>query len=89
MTTIYKITFDNYQGENFIELYHKEENARARYQELMEEGKKHQVKRMIRYAGCRVVYLKREKIGELSLDKSLLPGEYRAITEEELLLLKG
>ena len=42
MTTIYKITFDNYQGENFIELYHKEENARARYQELMEEGKKHQ-----------------------------------------------
>lgn len=39
MTTIYKITFDNYHGENFIELYHKKENARARFQELMEEGK--------------------------------------------------
>ncbi len=52
------------------------------------EGKKHQVKRMIRYAGCRVVYLKRIKIGELSLDESLLPGEYRPLTSEELSLLK-
>ena len=51
------------------------------------EGKKHQVKRMLRYAGCRVVYLKREKIGEVSLDKNLLPGEYRPLTETELLAL--
>ena len=36
---IYKITFDNYERENFIELYHKKENALARYHELMEEGK--------------------------------------------------
>lgn len=41
MTTIYKITFDNYLGENFIELYHKKENAHARYQELIKEGKKY------------------------------------------------
>lgn len=37
---IYKITFNNYQGEDSIELYHKKENARTRYQELMEEGKR-------------------------------------------------
>ena len=52
------------------------------------EGKKHQVKRMIKYAGCHVVYLKRIAIGELCLDKSLERGEYRPITEEELVLLK-
>ncbi len=37
---IYKITLNNYQGDNSIELYRKKENARARYQELMEEGKR-------------------------------------------------
>ncbi len=51
------------------------------------EGKKHQVKRMLRYAGCRVVYLKRVSIGELNLDESLSPGEYRSLSEQELILL--
>ena len=53
------------------------------------EGKKHQVKRMIRYAGCRVVYLKRLKIGELCLDESLPKGEYRELTTEELEIIKS
>jgi 16S rRNA pseudouridine516 synthase len=48
------------------------------------EGKKHQVKRMLKYAGCRVVYLKRLKIGGLNLDFDLPPGAYRRLTEEEL-----
>ena len=52
------------------------------------EGKKHQVKRMIKYAGCKVVYLKRVAIGSLSLDEALLPGEYRALTGEEVEKLK-
>ena len=52
------------------------------------EGKKHQVKRMIKYAGCKVVYLKRVAIGRLYLDEKLFPGEYRALTENELALLK-
>ena len=39
MNTIYRIYLNNYQGENSFELYHKKENALARYQELMEEGK--------------------------------------------------
>ena len=51
------------------------------------EGKKHQVKRMLGYFGCKVVYLKRISIGALSLDESLKPGEYRRLCEEELLLL--
>lgn len=51
------------------------------------EGKKHQVKRMIRYAGAKVVYLKRLSMGGLTLDGSLAPGEYRRLTEGELELL--
>ncbi len=52
------------------------------------EGKKHQVKRMIRYAGNRVLYLKRLSVSALSLDPSLSVGEYRSLTEEELSLLR-
>ena len=52
------------------------------------EGKKHQVKRMIKYAGCKVVYLKRVAIGALSLDENLKIGEYRALTDTEIMKLK-
>ncbi len=48
------------------------------------EGKKHQVKRMLGYVGCRVVYLKRVKIGGVMLDGALSPGEYRPLTDNEL-----
>lgn len=48
------------------------------------EGKKHEVKRMIRYAGARVMYLKRTKIATLTLDVGLDKGEYRPLTSEEL-----
>lgn len=48
------------------------------------EGKKHQVKRMLKYAGCRVVYLKRLKIGGLWLDANLPAGEYRPLDESEV-----
>lgn len=48
------------------------------------EGKKHEVKRMIRYAGARVMYLKRTKIASLILDDALDKGEYRSLTSEEL-----
>ena len=51
------------------------------------EGKKHQVKRMLRSVGCRVVYLKRMKIGPLSLDEHLQKGEYRSLSCEEIALL--
>lgn len=50
------------------------------------EGKKHQIKRMIRAIGGYVVYLKRVSIGNVKLDDTLMPGEYRKLTEEELIL---
>ncbi len=40
------------------------------------EGKKHQVKRMMKSVGCYVVYLKRVSIGNLKLDEGLKKGEY-------------
>ncbi|MDG5787737.1 pseudouridine synthase [Evansella sp. AB-P1] len=48
------------------------------------EGKFHQVKRMFKAVGNKVVALKREKIGPLSLDPSLEPGSYRELTEDEV-----
>ncbi len=53
------------------------------------EGKKHQVKRMLLSAGCRVTYLKRLSMAGLFLDGALLPGEYRALTEDEVKYLKS
>lgn len=49
----------------------------------IQEGKYHQVKRMMEVLGCKVVYLKRISMGALVLDENLAPGEYRALTEEE------
>lgn len=48
------------------------------------EGRKHQVKRMLKAVGCHVVYLKRITIGEVKLDESLEKGQYRELTELEI-----
>ncbi|MEY8410620.1 pseudouridine synthase [Lachnospiraceae bacterium 62-26] len=48
------------------------------------EGKYHQVKRMFQAVGKEVVYLRRERMGALVLDKELKPGEYRPLTKKEL-----
>lgn len=50
----------------------------------IQEGKFHQVKRMFQAVGKEVIYLKRERMGTLVLDKILKPGEYRELTDEEL-----
>lgn len=47
------------------------------------EGRKHQVKRMLKAAGCYIIYLKRIEIGGVSLDEGMAPGDYRELTEEE------
>ena len=52
------------------------------------EGKKHQVKRMIRHFGAKVVYLRRVILGGVPLDESLPEGSYRELTAEELEVLK-
>ena len=53
------------------------------------EGKKHQVKHMVAYAGGRIVYLKRIAMGALLLDEELPKGEYRPLSNEEISLLKN
>lgn len=52
------------------------------------EGKFHQVKKMFHAVGCEVTYLKRMSMGSLKLDESLKPGEYRALTSDEIKALK-
>lgn len=53
------------------------------------EGKFHQVKRMFKAVGANVLALKRLRMGEVWLDESLKPGEYRELTREETLVLGG
>ncbi len=48
------------------------------------EGRYHQVKRMFAAVGNHVVGLHRERIGDILLDESLAPGEYRPLTEAEI-----
>ena len=55
----------------------------------LEEGKFHQVKRMMASMNVPVKYLKRVQMGQFKLPEDLALGEYRALTKEELALLKG
>lgn len=51
------------------------------------EGKYHEIKRMFGTVGIGVDGLKRVRIGGLSLPETLLPGEYRELSAEELALI--
>ena len=51
------------------------------------EGKFHQVKRMFLAFSITVTYLKRVKIGGVTLDDTLLSGEYRELSKKEEVLL--
>ena len=48
------------------------------------EGRKHQVKLMVKAVGAHVFYLKRWAIGPVRLDAALAPGAFRPLTPEEL-----
>lgn len=48
------------------------------------EGKFHQVKRMFAALGHEVLALHRESFGSLVLDETLLPGQWRELTQEEV-----
>ena len=48
------------------------------------EGKYHQVKRMFAALGNHVLKLHREQIGQIELDTTLAPGEWRYLTEIEV-----
>ena len=52
------------------------------------EGKYHQVKRMFSACGHEVISLNRVSFGPLILDEGLAPGQYRALTPEELIALQ-
>lgn len=56
---------------------------------IIQEGKYHQVKRMMHAIDNEVTYLKRVRMGSLKLDEALPLGEYRALNEEEIKMLKG
>lgn len=65
-----------------------EAGATSKIELIITEGKFHQVKRMFEAVGKKVTYLKRIKMGPLSLDESLELGEYRELTDEEVELLR-
>ncbi|NMA58169.1 pseudouridine synthase [Clostridium cochlearium] len=66
-----------------LEIIKSDENGAEVYVTI-QEGKFHQVKRMFEALDKKVVYLKRVKFGNISLDENLEEGEYRELTEEEL-----
>ena len=43
------------------------------------EGKKHQVRRMLKAVGCCIIALKRVTMGNFTLDETLAPGEFKEI----------
>ena len=53
----------------------------------IQEGKFHQVKRMMEAVDNKVVYLKRVKMGSLSLDSTLPLGKIRELKDEEICFL--
>ena len=55
----------------------------------IQEGKYHQVKRMLHHVGNEVVYLKRVAFGPLKLDARLKAGEWRSLSEDEIKELGG
>ena len=59
------------------------------YELTLTEGRFHQVKRMFYALGCKVLYLKRVSIGGVMLDPGLDTGAFRALTTEELDILKN
>ncbi len=61
-----------------------DEDGRPVIHLIIHEGRFHQVKRMLEAVGNEVLFLKRLAMGPLSLDEDLEPGEYRALTDEEL-----
>lgn len=43
------------------------------------EGRKRQIRRMMKAVGCLVIYLKRISMGDIVLDPALAPGEWKEI----------
>jgi len=63
------------------------QNENSAYRMIIHEGKNRQVRRMFETIGHPVIYLRRERIGNLKLG-SLETGHWRHLTNEELKYLK-
>lgn len=63
-------------------------DGESRAEVEIREGKYHQIKRMCLARGHEVLALSRVSFGTLVLDTALAPGEYRALTTDELDSLK-
>lgn len=70
-----ELEYDSGNDESVVEL-------------IIQEGKFHQVKRMLASVERPVLALHRVKMGPLELDPDLEIGEYRELTEEEMQLLE-
>jgi len=46
---------------------------------IITEGRKRQIRRMMKAVGCLVIYLKRISMGDIVLDPELAPGEWKEI----------
>lgn len=55
----------------------------------IQEGRYHQIKRMLQAVGNEVCFLKRYTMGPLVLDDTLQPGEWRFLSEGELAALQA
>ena len=55
---------------------------------ILTEGKFHQVKRMFAAVGHPLISIQRLRIGCVTLDEALAPGEFRLLTEQEIAGLK-
>ena len=74
-----------YLPERFREKYLKNPGRPVTVGKLwITEGRKHQVKLMVKTVGAHVFYLKRWAIGPVRLDAALAPGAFRPLTPEEL-----
>ena len=51
------------------------------------EGRYHEIKRMFEAFGLNVIYLKRLSMGGLKLDPDLQEGQWKILSEEEIVLL--
>jgi len=66
----------------------KTETDRSSLEIIIHEGKNRQIRRMCEKAGLEVLRLKRNRIGEITLE-SLKPGEWRYLDKKEIRYLKS
>lgn len=72
-----------------LEILHVDEvKEESLIQITISEGKYHQIKRMFGAVGMKVLTLHRLKMSNLTLDEHLKPGQYRPLTDAELLSLQ-